>query len=126
MRNVLRVLAICALIILQACTAAGIQEGEPAWKAHVAYDGMWLDINDVRVWEDSINGMQLMTRITSKAPMRRTVRYRVLWYTSSGQPIKTLLGKWNEKTILAGQTIDITESAPGPRAKDYKLEILYN
>jgi uncharacterized protein YcfL len=126
MKKYLMIASFVGALLLQACANPGInqQQAVPAWAAHVSYDGKWLDINSLREWEDASAGLQISAEITSKAIMARVIKYRVLWFTDDGKPIKTVLGKWNDRTILAGQTIIITEQSPGPRAKDFKLEIL--
>lgn len=120
-----RLLSIFTLAICLA--ACGItpqqQNSEPSWAAHVSYEGQWLEVQDLRTWRSSDTGLEIMMRIRSKALMDRNIRYRVLWYTEDGRPIKTLLGKWNERLIKSGQVIDITESSPGPKAADYRIEI---
>ena len=118
MRKLLIVIAISA--VLSACA---VSPSAPPWAAHASYDGQWVEVLDVRSWHSANTGMELMLRIKSNAFMDRTIRYRVLWYTEDGRPIKTLLGKWNERLLKPGQSIDITESSPGPKAADYRIEI---
>ncbi len=110
-------------LMLSAC--GGLRHGDnaPAWAAHVAYDGRYLDIVDLREWPDAETGTKLMLRAESKAMTAVRISFRVLWYQADGQPITTVLGKWQERTIEPGQTVEIVQSAPGPEAVDYRFEI---
>ena len=122
MRQLLLIIAISTVV--SACSVSPSENSSaPPWAAHVSYDGQWVEVIDVRTWRSTNTGMELMLRIKSNAFMDRTIRYRILWYTEDGRPIKTVLGKWNERLLRPGQSLDITESSPGPKAADYRIEI---
>ncbi|MEX1669868.1 YcfL family protein [Zhongshania guokunii] len=123
MTNVKRIMVVFGVALLAAC--AGLQRGDnaPAWAAHVSYDGRYLDILELREWPDSQTGTKLMLQVESKAMTTVRISFRVLWYQADGQPVNTVLGKWQERTIESGQTVEIVQSAPGPEAVDYRIEI---
>ncbi|MBB5186699.1 MULTISPECIES: YcfL family protein [Zhongshania] len=119
-----RIMVVFGLALLvSAC--AGLRQGDnaPAWAAHVSYDGRYLDILELREWPDRETGTKLMLRAESKAMTTVRISFRVLWYRADGQPVTTVLGKWQERTIEPGQTVEIVQSGPGPEAVDYRFEI---
>ncbi|MDF1693702.1 MAG: DUF1425 domain-containing protein [Zhongshania sp.] len=124
MTNLKRIMVVFGLALLVAC-AGGLHQGSnaPAWTAHVSYDGRYLDILELREWSDPETGTKLMLRAESKAMTTVRISFRVLWYRADGQPVSTVLGKWQERTIESGQTVEIVQSAPGPEAVDYRFEI---
>ena len=124
MTNVKRIMvAFAVALLLSAC--GGFRQGDnaPAWAAHIAYDGRYLDILELREWPDRETGIKLMLRAESKAMTTLRISFRVLWYRADGQPVSTVLGKWQERTIEPGQTVEIVQSGPGPEAVDYRFEI---
>ncbi|MBB3048878.1 uncharacterized protein YcfL [Litorivivens lipolytica] len=122
------VLLIISALFVTACASPvtsnrQMSHANEPWAAHVNYGGKGLQIVDVRSWYSSDKGMKVMLSAKSTALMDLKLNYRVLWYTADGQPIKTLLGKWQERLVKPGQLIELTSVSPGPRAADYRIEI---
>jgi hypothetical protein len=118
-------LAVFTVLALQACGELKPQDASlPAWAAHVSYNGRYLEILDVRDWSNEQKGMKVMLRAESIAMTDLRISFKVNWYTADGQPIKTVLGKWQERVVSPGQTIELVQVSPGPRAADYRFEII--
>ncbi|MEX1664060.1 DUF1425 domain-containing protein [Zhongshania arctica] len=118
-------LTIFVIFALQACGLVKPQESTlPSWAAHISYEGRYLNVLDVRDWVDDKKGMKVMLRAESSAMTDLRISFRVNWYTADGQPIQTVLGKWQERVVSPGQTIELVQVSPGPRAADYRFEII--
>ncbi|CAA0117964.1 DUF1425 domain-containing protein [Zhongshania aliphaticivorans] len=126
MNKITRILLVISFALgLQACGLLKPQDASlPSWAAHVSYDGRYLNILDVRDWSNDQKGMKVMLRAESSAMTDLRISFRVNWYTEDGQPIQTVLGKWQERVVSPGQTIELVQVSPGPRAADYHFEII--
>ncbi len=116
-----------ATLVLSACSQAPASRGyqePPVWASHVSYSGMWLDIEDVRDYRSPEKGLKVVAQLRSAARTDKAFAYRVLWFTADGQPIKTVLGKWQDRSIKPGQIVELIEVGPGPRAQDYRFEFM--
>jgi uncharacterized protein YcfL len=131
MRYIYQVIVLLVVIItLQACTQQRqIPNQEevdptPAWSSKVHLKGMELEVDNVQDWYNQNQGLKVSATVRSTSYFETLILYRYLWFTEDGQPISTILGKWSERLLKPGQTIELTQVGPGVHAQDYRLEII--
>lgn len=127
MKKTILTAAIAATLATTGCVALQGNQANaeaPVWAAHVSYIGKGLEVLDIRTWENHGKGTRVLATVTSNALLAVDFQYRFLWYTHDGQPIDTTLSNWNNRHILRGQTVELEAFSPGPRAGDYRLEII--
>jgi|TARA_B110000908_G_C10262437_1_gene460370 hypothetical protein len=108
-----------AMILVAGCVVSAPNP----WDVHVRYVGGAMDIKEYR--DDSVPGglTEVYLAALSKRDFTQKVRYRVLWYSSSGQPLKSTLSGWRTKSVAARSILEIATISPSADAQDYRIEI---
>lgn len=110
-------------LLLGGC--ASTPEALPPWSSNVSYSGNRLEVVDLQAWEQGNLGLKVMVavEINDSLPKMKKFRHRILWYTNSGQPIRTTLSYWQNAEEKRGTRQEYAYVAPSPEARSYRVEI---
>ena len=82
-----------------------------------------LDLIEVRTWVDRGGMENVLVEAESRSRFDKKVRYRVSWYSANGEPFKTIMSRWQNRTLPPKGSLEISSVAPHARAVAYKVEI---
>ena len=82
-----------------------------------------LDLIEVRTWVDRGGMENVLVEAESRSRFDKKVRYRVSWYSANGEPFKTIMSRWQNRTLPPKGSLEISSVAPHARDVAYKVEI---
>jgi hypothetical protein len=88
---------------------------EPPWVKNIRYNGDDLEVIDMQSWNIENQGIKVLLSLQVKnfLPVQnRPFRHRILWYKSSGEPIKTTLSYWQRVSGKSDSRHELSYMSP--------------
>lgn len=110
------------LLALSGCVAPRAP-GDP--RVHIA-NSLRNSIEVVAVDYGTSGGETKVVQVTIRNRTTRTVRidYKIDWLAGDGSAITTILSKWTNQHVIAGEIATLKEVAPNQRAQSFRIQII--
>jgi uncharacterized protein YcfL len=107
-------------LLLGGCVSV-TDQGPVRYTSHTL--GQSFLIQEERSWVEPNGFTTILVVAENKWSITRKLRYRTLWFTASGKPVKTSMSQWQNRTVPPRGLLEISAIAPRAEATSYRVEI---